>query len=127
VVTIDERTHSAALGLSYYQTGQVSAFVQPGARRIASPHFISYAYTGSGKPWAGGLDDVAFRNPDGSHVLIAYNNYSAPVPFAVEWQGRWLTYKLPRKATVTLIWSRPRMPGPTSGRREPLRRGWLSG
>jgi O-glycosyl hydrolase len=30
-----------------------------------------------------GLDDVAFVNPDQSRVLVAYNNSSAAIPFAV--------------------------------------------
>ena len=53
-----------------------------------------------------GLDDVAFRNPDGSLVLVAYDNASVPVRFAVRWRGRALVYGLTPGAMVTLVWNR---------------------
>jgi Glycosyl hydrolase family 30 beta sandwich domain len=34
-----------------------------------------------------GLDDVAFKNPDGSKILLAYNNSPRPIRFAVAWKG----------------------------------------
>jgi glucosylceramidase len=51
-----------------------------------------------------GLDDVAFRNPDGTKVLIAYDNSSAPVSFAVRSDGRSFGYTIPAGATTTLVW-----------------------
>ena len=36
-----------------------------------------------------GLDDVAFRNPDGTTVLVTYNNSDAWIRFAVTARGRW--------------------------------------
>jgi glucosylceramidase len=106
VVTVDENAHRVRFGSNYYQMGQVSKFVKPGAQRIASPHFVSYAYTGRGRNFSPGLDDVAFRNPDGSEVLVAYDNSSAPASFAVDWTGGWLTYRLAPGAMVTMVRSR---------------------
>jgi glucosylceramidase len=54
-----------------------------------------------------GLDDVAFRNPDGSLVLVAYNNSTSAIRFAVDWRARALRYELPARAMVTLVWNRP--------------------
>ena len=51
-----------------------------------------------------GFDDVAFINPDGSKVLVAYNNSPIRQWFAVSWRGYTLPYALAPPATVTLIW-----------------------
>jgi glucosylceramidase len=105
---IDERTGTVSLTRSYYQLGQASAFVLPGAHRIASTHFVSYVYPRSGvNVVTPGLDDVAFRNPDGSLVLVAYDNAPSPVRFAVRWRGRALTDTLAPGAMATLVWNRP--------------------
>jgi glucosylceramidase len=45
---------------AYYVFRHVSQYVQPGATRVAA--------TG------GSLDALAFKNPDGSHVIIMYNS-----------------------------------------------------
>ncbi|MFL5863354.1 MAG: glycoside hydrolase family 30 protein [Solirubrobacteraceae bacterium] len=104
---IDETTGAVSLTRSYYQLGQASAFIAPGAQRVASPHFVSYVYPHAGvNVVTPGLDDVAFRNPDGSLVLVAYDNASVPVRFAVRWRGRALVYGLTPGAMVTLVWNR---------------------
>ena len=105
LVTVDERTHTATFRLSYYQFGQASAFVQPGASRVESEHFVFYDYQRPGVNLVTpGLDDVAFINPDGSHVLLAYDNSTHPISFAVDWQGRSISDTLPSRATVTYRW-----------------------
>jgi glucosylceramidase len=105
LATVDEQTGSFTLGLTYYQLGQVSRFVEPGARRIASTHFVNYAYLGPRTNLASsGLDDVAFRNPDGTKVLIAYNNSTRTRGFAVSDGGRYLRDWLGPGATLTLTW-----------------------
>jgi len=109
VVTIDEQTHTVRYNLAYYQLGQVGKFVQSGAWRIGTEHFVGYYDRPSGAYGVTpGLDDVAFLNPNGSRVLVAYNNSAGPIRFAVAWQGRSFTYRLPAAATVTFVWDRPR-------------------
>lgn len=109
LVTIDPATGAVSYGLSYYQVGQVSAFVSPGARRIASPQFVAYRYPRPGvNVVTPGLDDVALRNPDGSLVLVAYDNAPAPITFAVRWRRRTFSYTLPAGATATFVWNRRR-------------------
>jgi glucosylceramidase len=108
VVTINRRSHTVSLGLTYYQLGQLSAFVQSGARRVSSNNFVTYDYKRPGVNIVSpGLDDVAFVNPDGSRVLVAYNNSAAVQTFAVQWDGRSFTYSLPAEAMVTFNWDRP--------------------
>jgi glucosylceramidase len=108
VITIDQDTHTVVLTRDYYQLGQFSRFIRPGAVRIASAHFTSYSYRGRGLDIASpGLDDVAFQNPDGSEVLVAYNNGSRPTTFDLASNGRYAAYTINPRETVTMIWNRP--------------------
>jgi glucosylceramidase len=108
LVIVDENAHVASLHLNYYVLGQASAFVKPGAYRIDSNHFVSYQFVYHHPPQvSAGLDDVAFRNPDGSKVLLAYNTSASPREFAVHWRDSWFTYTLPAGATVTFLWTDP--------------------
>ena len=100
VVTVDERTHRVSFGVPYFQLGQVSKFLKPGAVRIDSNHFVKYSAAGPGA----GLDDVAFLNPDGTEALVAYNNSSARARFAVVWHHQSFSYDLPAGAMVTFAW-----------------------
>jgi glucosylceramidase len=106
LVTVNERTHQPTPLLNYYELGQASAFIEPGARRIDSNHFVSYSYVPHHPPHVSpGIDDVAVENPDGSRVLLAYNTSPAPLRFAVHWRDGWFQYLLPAGATVTFRWS----------------------
>jgi glucosylceramidase len=83
----------------------VSAYVQPGARRIDSPNFVTYSTNGSNiETISTGLDDVAFLNPDGSKVLVAYNNSTAPITFGVASDGSYFSYTIPDGAMTTFLW-----------------------
>ncbi len=107
LVTIDPRTGAVTRRLAYFQLGQASAFVAPGAQRVGSRTFVRYRYPGPGVDVASpGLDDVALRDPDGSLVLIAYNNSIRPIRFAVAWKGRAFRYALAPGATATFVWNR---------------------
>jgi glucosylceramidase len=108
LATINEANGSVSLRRTYYQLGQASAFVAPGAQRIKSGHFVSYVYSHRGvNVVTPGLDDVAFKNPDGSIVLLAYNNSPAAIRFAVQWSGSSFSYVLPALAMATFVWDRP--------------------
>jgi glucosylceramidase len=108
IVTVHEATHAVTYTRDYYQLGQASKFVLPGAVRIASNHFVSYVRPTRTRSMATpGLDDVAFENPDGSRVLVAYNGSSAPIAFGVENDGQYFSYTLAARATATFIWDQP--------------------
>jgi glucosylceramidase len=107
VVTVDGLTHTVTYTLDYYQLGQLGKFVQRGAHRIGSNTFVTYDTPTLQHEidWARpGVDDVAFENPDGSRVLMAYNNAARAESFAVQWRGLSFTYTLPAAATVTFVW-----------------------
>jgi O-glycosyl hydrolase len=104
-VIIDQQTGTVGFRPEYYQLGQVSAFVQPGAWRIDSQTFVSYGLNSSDiETITAGLDDVAFQNPDGSKVLVAYNNSGAPIEFGVDSDGSYFIYTLPAHAMTTFAW-----------------------
>jgi glucosylceramidase len=81
----------------YYTLGHLARFVKPGAVRIAS---TSFGTTG----WNGAVMDVAFRNPDGSTVLVAHNENDNPQTFAVRDGTQAFTYTLPGGALATFVW-----------------------
>jgi glucosylceramidase len=81
----------------YYTLGHLARFVKPGAVRIAS---TSFGTTG----WNGQVMDVAFRNPDGSTVLVAHNENDNPQTFAVREGSQAFTYTLPGGALATFVW-----------------------
>jgi glucosylceramidase len=105
VVTISEQTHAVSYGLNYYQLGQISKFVRPGAVRIGSDSLVSDFRTSSGTYGATpGLDDVAFLNPDGTTVLVAYNNSGSWIRFAVTSGGKSFEAAMPPWAMTTFMW-----------------------
>jgi glucosylceramidase len=105
---VDEKTHTYRMTRDYYQLGQASRFVRPGAVRIASNTFVTDrdAYLRfRGGYTTPGLDDVAFLNPNGTRVLLAYNSGRSPAHFAVRWRGSYFNYILAPRATATLRWT----------------------
>ena len=94
LVSIDESTGNITYLDNYYQLGQASKFVAPGAYHIASNTF-----------GAGSVEDVAFKNPDGSKALLAYNSSSSSQTFKVLWGNEAFTYTLPAGATATFTWT----------------------
>ncbi|XID92422.1 carbohydrate-binding protein [Paenibacillaceae bacterium WGS1546] len=93
LVEIDQATGAITYGPSYYSMGHLSKFAVPGAVRIAS---TGYAY---------GLHNVALKNPDGSKVLVVYNEKTADNTFKVKWGDQSFTYTLPAKSAATFVWS----------------------
>jgi glucosylceramidase len=108
LLSVDTQTHAVTRLNPYYQLGQASSFIEPGAVRVASNTFVAYDYVQPKTNFiSAGLDDVAAVNPDGSRVLIAYNNSSAPIPFAIAWEGLYGDYTIPPGAITTFEWYSP--------------------
>ena len=95
VVTVDTSTSPATItyNVEYYSLGHLAKFVVPGAHRIDS--------TNSG---SGGIENVAFENPDGSIVLFVLNSSMAAGPFAVSWHNTFFNYTLPAQSVATFEW-----------------------
>jgi len=92
VVTINSQSGVVTRNVEYYALAHASRFVRPGARRIESTSVV------------GGLESVAFRNPDSSTALIVVNTDVAERRFAVRWKRKTLLYALPAGAVATLRW-----------------------
>jgi glucosylceramidase len=92
VVTIDPATGHATPGADYYVLGHVTRFIRPGAVRIDS--------TIAGNAW-----NVAFRNRDGSIVLVVVTDDwgTTPQRFNVSAAGRSFSYELPAGAVATFV------------------------
>jgi glucosylceramidase len=95
VVTITDSSlpSTVTMTVDYVALGHVSKFVVPGAYRIESNTFDH-----------GNLEDVAFRNPDGSIVLFVLNGSNQPVPFNVEWRGKYFSPTLQGGSVATFRW-----------------------
>lgn len=101
MVTINQSTGAITYNLDYYIIGQFSKFVVPGAQRIASTTTAS-------------LNDVAFRNPDGSEVLVVDNTSTSQQSFTTSWHGQSFTDSLPAKGVATYTWNPGITPPPSS-------------
>jgi len=95
VITVNQTDNAAEVipTVDFTALAHVSKFVRPGARRIESNTF-----------GPGSLEDVAFRNPDGSLVLLVLNSGSKRATFNVSWEKKFAVYTLPANSAATLIW-----------------------
>jgi len=93
VVTVDPNTGNVLYSNDYYLIGHFTKFVVSGTYHI-------------GADTLGSLTDVAFKNPDGSKVVVAHNDGFCSRTFKVRWNGsQSFIYTLPAGATVTFNWS----------------------
>ena len=86
---VDQSSGDGTMSVGYYVLEHASRFLQPDASHIASTLAIPLA-TGdcSATKAPPCLWSVAFRNPDGSIVLVVLNTGSAATSFAIKWSGR---------------------------------------
>jgi glucosylceramidase len=92
IVTVNSATGVVTKSTEYYTLGHYSKYVQPGATRIYSSNNSS-------------IVSVAFKNPDGSKVLVAFNNSNASQAFQVQWGTQLFSYTLPALAAATFTWA----------------------
>jgi glucosylceramidase len=78
---------------AYYTVAHASEFVRAGAVRISSNTFSA------------SIQNVAFKNPDGSKVVVALNTATSSQSFKIKWGGESFTYTLPAGAVATFKWS----------------------
>ncbi|GLX94111.1 ricin-type beta-trefoil lectin domain protein [Herbidospora sp. NBRC 101105] len=78
--------------IEYYTTGHLTKFVKPGAARIDS--------TANGT-----VQNVAWKNTDGSKALIAHNGTTSAQSVRVNWGNQAFTYTLPARTTATFTWT----------------------
>jgi len=103
VVTINSATGKYTRNVEYYALAHASKFVHPGAHRIASTSDST-------------LSSVAFRNDDGSKVVIVLNGAKAEILFGLRWgpgsfsqatpypRNEAFAYTLPAGSVATFVW-----------------------
>jgi len=77
--------------VAYYTVAHSTKFVRPGSVRVGSTS-------------AGVLPNVAYRTPDGGHVLLVQNDQPTPQTFGVRYKGKVLPATLPAGAVATYVW-----------------------
>ncbi|MWC26905.1 S-layer homology domain-containing protein [Paenibacillus sp. MMS18-CY102] len=93
IVTINQQTGDVTYNEEFYSLGQASKFIAPGAVRIQSNTFGN-----------GSIEDVAFKNVDGSKVLVALNSSKQAKAFKVRWGSQSFTYTLEAGAVASFVW-----------------------
>jgi glucosylceramidase len=95
IVTLNRKTGQVTRNEEYYAFGHASRFVRPGAKVLGSTTVAD-------------LPNVAFRNPDGSRVLVLSNNRAAAGARDIQIRSRQTTMSmaLPPGAIATLRWPR---------------------
>lgn len=92
LVTVDNISGFITYNTDFYTLGHFSKFVLPGATRIYSAN-------------ANGVVSAAFKNPDGSKVLVAFNDTTCSHTFQVQWGGQSFSYTLASYAGATFTWT----------------------
>ena len=88
----DSRSGQVDYNIEYYDMGQLTKFVKPGAYRIDSTANAS-------------VPNVAWLNPDGSKALVAYNESGGTQTLTVNWGNEHFSYSLPAQTSATFTWS----------------------
>jgi glucosylceramidase len=91
LVTVNSSTGAVKYEIDYFTLGHFSKFVLPGAYRIYSSN-------------AEGFVSAAFKNPDGSNVLVVYNDTTDPRTVQVAWGKQFFTYFIQGLSGTTFTW-----------------------
>lgn len=102
--------------LAYYVIAHASKFIRPGSVRIGStnPGDMSVALTTDEErreivrvatfPNQSVLPNVAFRTPEGKHVLVVANNSNNAASFRIQFRSQYASVRLNPGAVGTYIW-----------------------
>ncbi|HEY0779381.1 MAG TPA: glycoside hydrolase family 30 beta sandwich domain-containing protein [Gemmatirosa sp.] len=91
LVVVDPSTRVARYTHEYYLMKHLSHHVRPGARRLETTS------------WTGYENQLAFRNPDGSVVLVLQNDLAEPLPVRVLVNGNVVAPTLPPDSFATIV------------------------
>ncbi|AHH95574.1 ricin-type beta-trefoil lectin domain protein [Kutzneria albida] len=100
----DSRSGQVDYTVEYYDMGHLTRFVKPGAVRIDSTDNSA-------------VRNVAWRNPDGSKALVAYNGSGSSQNLRVNWGNQSFSYTLPAATSATFTWSGSQGSGGATGGR----------
>ncbi|WP_158945764.1 RICIN domain-containing protein [Granulicella sp. S190] len=93
VVNVNTSTGAVTPSPEYYAMGHIGKFVVPGALNINTNSQAN-----------GGILDVAFRNPDGTIAVIAYNDSSNTSTVTINWNNQNVDYTMTAGSFATFKW-----------------------
>ncbi len=91
-VVFNNVTREPEYRFDYHMYGHFMKFLRPGAQRIGSPQSADLP------------SNVAFRNRDGTVVLVAVNPEKQDRRFRIAWEGQHLDTRLPPRSLATFRW-----------------------
>lgn len=91
VVSVDPHSHAVTKEWDYAYLGHASKFVARGARVVRLEPVRS-------------VESVAFVNPNGSRVLVAYNASENEQRLRIRWHGASFDAAIPKRAAATFRW-----------------------
>lgn len=91
LITVDLKKRTFARTFEYYVLRHLTQFVQPGAVRIQA------------QSWTGYENELAFRNRDGSVVVIVQNDLAQPLPLNFAVGNRVVSAQLPADSFNTFV------------------------
>jgi glucosylceramidase len=90
-VMVDTRNDTFEVKLSFDYIGHFSRYIRPGAKRIA---LSKYTYD---------LEMTAFKNPDGSLVLVLLNRKEREMPVNIRIDDRIIQFAMPKSSIATAL------------------------
>ena len=101
LISVNSGTQTYSPGVGYYTLGQASEFIQRGAYYVNSNTYGN-----------GNIEDAAFKNPDGSDVVVVLNSSGSTQSFQVVVNGQAFNSSLPASGVATYKWSTSRVVAP---------------
>lgn len=104
-ITVNETTKEYQLNPHYYEYGHFTNFIEPGARRIESSGTYDadfpLADSESDASYSRELHEIAFRNPDGTNVLLVKNGSDSDKSVDIIFNGKGVSVTLPAHSIHT--------------------------
>ena len=99
-ITVNDNTKEYRINPHYYEYKHFTNYIQPGARRISSAgtydaEFPLVDEAERDDRYARELHEIAFRNPDGSNVLMVKNGSNSVKHVDINFNGRKISVDLP--------------------------------
>ncbi len=91
LLKINQKTKDITYNLDYFALAHFSKYIKQGAIRIFSSDID-------------GINNVAFKNPDGSTILVLNNDLSIDKDIQISFKDEVISYKSKRKSATTIIW-----------------------
>ena len=90
-IMVNTQTGELMVKLSYDYIGHFSRYIMPGAKRIGLSKYTAE------------LEVTAFKNPEGSLVLVALNRTERKLPVVIRVSGELIEFELPESSIATAL------------------------